>query len=157
MQLGEVERLRGELSEFVADVFASLPRRDQRGWGGRYLRGPMLGGRRKSIQPMAERLSDGNMQALQQLVNQSPWGPLPVRRWIAECLCGAVGPHGVGGRRRVVPQVRQGIGGGDPAVLTLLANRCLPMLGDPLHEGYSMVKPGSSGLPRPWVSLVRRR
>ncbi|MFE2071215.1 IS701 family transposase [Streptomyces sp. NPDC059467] len=93
MRLGEVERLRGELAEFVADVFASVPRRDQRRWGECYLRGLMLDGRRKSIQPMAERLPDGNMQALQQFVNQSPWDPLPVRRRIAERLCAAIGPE----------------------------------------------------------------
>ncbi|MFC8295381.1 IS701 family transposase [Streptomyces sp. NPDC057242] len=93
MRLGEVERLRGELSEFVADVFASLPRRDQRRWGGCYLRGLMLEGRRKSIQPMAERLPDGNMQALQQFVNQSPWDPLPVRRRIAERLSETIAPE----------------------------------------------------------------
>ncbi|MEU7277732.1 IS701 family transposase [Streptomyces sp. NPDC045431] len=93
MRLGEVERLRGELSEFVADVFASFPRRDQRRWGGCYLRGLMLDGRRKSIQPMAERLPDGNMQALQQFVNQSPWDPLPVRRRIAERLSEAIAPE----------------------------------------------------------------
>jgi SRSO17 transposase len=63
MRLGEVERLRGELAEFVADVFASLPRRDRRRWGECYLRGLILDGRRKSIQPMADRLPDGNMQA----------------------------------------------------------------------------------------------
>ncbi|WP_199835774.1 MULTISPECIES: transposase, partial [unclassified Streptomyces] len=79
MRLGEVERLRGELAEFVADVFGSLPRRGQRRWGVCYLRGLMLDGRCKSIQPMAERLPDGNMQALQQFVNQSPWDWLPVR------------------------------------------------------------------------------
>ncbi|CAM5635265.1 IS701 family transposase OS=Streptomyces rochei OX=1928 GN=G3I25_06615 PE=4 SV=1 [Streptomyces rochei] len=93
MRLGEVERLRGELSEFVADVLASLPRRDQRRWGECYLRGLMLDGRRKSVQPMAERLPDGNMQALQQFVNQSPWDPLPVRRRIAQKLCEAVRPE----------------------------------------------------------------
>ncbi|MFE5628262.1 transposase [Streptomyces sp. NPDC056543] len=53
----------------------------------------MLDGRRKSIQPMAERLPDGNMQALQQFVNQSPWDPLPVRRRIAERLREAVNPE----------------------------------------------------------------
>jgi hypothetical protein len=58
-----VDGLRGELAEFVADVFGSFPRRDQRRWGECYLRGLMLDGRRKSIQPMAERLPDGNMQA----------------------------------------------------------------------------------------------
>ncbi len=88
-----MERLRGELAGFVADVFASVPRRDQRRWGECYLRGLMLDGRRKSIQPMAERLPDGNMQALQQFVNQSPWDPLPVRRRIAERLCEAVRPE----------------------------------------------------------------
>ncbi|MFF5553265.1 transposase [Streptomyces olivaceoviridis] len=44
-------------------VFGSFPRRDQRRWGECYLRGLMLDGRRKSVQPMAERLPDGNMQA----------------------------------------------------------------------------------------------
>lgn len=53
----------------------------------------MLDGRRKSIQPMAERLPDGNMQALQQFVNQSPWDPLPVRRRISERLTKAVRPE----------------------------------------------------------------
>jgi hypothetical protein len=61
--------------------------------GGRYLRGLMLDGRRKSIQPMAERLPDGNMQALQQFVNQSPWDPLPVRRRIAERPAEAITPE----------------------------------------------------------------
>ncbi|MEU7516778.1 IS701 family transposase [Streptomyces sp. NPDC042898] len=93
MRLGEVERLRGELAEFVADVFGSLPRRDQRWWGECYLRGLMLDGRRKSIQPMADRLPDGNMQALQQFVNQSPWDPLPVRQRIAERLCEVIQPE----------------------------------------------------------------
>ncbi len=88
-----MERLRGELSEFVADVFASVPRRDQRRWGACCLRGLMLDGRRKSIQPMAERLPDGNMQALQQFVNQSPWDPLPVRQRIAQRLTEVVTPE----------------------------------------------------------------
>lgn len=55
--------------------------------------GLMLGGRRKSVRPMAERLPDGNMQALQQFVNQSPWDPLPVRRRIAEWLSRAIRPE----------------------------------------------------------------
>jgi SRSO17 transposase len=53
----------------------------------------MLDGRRKSVQPMAERLPDGNMQALQQFVNQSPWDPRPVRRRIAERLVEAITPE----------------------------------------------------------------
>lgn len=88
----QVEDLRAELAEFVADVFASVPRRDQRAKGDCYLRGLMLDGRRKSIQPMAERLPDGNEQNLQQFVNQSPWDPVPVRRRIAERMVPLIGP-----------------------------------------------------------------
>ncbi|CAL9575554.1 hypothetical protein SUDANB145_04916 [Streptomyces sp. enrichment culture] len=88
-----MERLRGELAEFVADVFASVLRRDQRRWGDCYLRGLMLDGRRKSVQPMAGRLPDGNMQALRQFVNQSPWDPLPVRQRIAERLSEVITPE----------------------------------------------------------------
>lgn len=57
------------------------------------MRGLMLDGRRKSIQPMAGRLPDGNMQALQQFMDQSPWDPLPIRRRIAARLSGVVRPE----------------------------------------------------------------
>ncbi|MEV3856318.1 IS701 family transposase, partial [Streptomyces sp. NPDC050095] len=46
MDAYEVDRLRAELEFFVSDVFASVPRKDQRAWGGCYLRGLMLDGRR---------------------------------------------------------------------------------------------------------------
>ncbi|MFB7618601.1 IS701 family transposase [Kitasatospora sp. NPDC056181] len=83
MDLGEIEQLRVELAGFVSEVFATVSRRDTRGWGDCYLRGLMLDGRRKSIQPMAERLPDGDMQALQQFVNQSPWDHAAVLRAVA--------------------------------------------------------------------------
>jgi SRSO17 transposase len=69
--LGEVRRC---LEAFVDDVFdGALQRSEQRKWGAVYLRGLMLDGRRKSIEPMAARLEDGDEQCLQQFVNQSPW------------------------------------------------------------------------------------
>ena len=80
----EVNRMRAMLAFFVADVFASMPRKDQRAKSDCYLRGLMLDGRRKSIQAMAARLSDGNEQNLQQFVNQSTWDPVPVQRRLAE-------------------------------------------------------------------------
>lgn len=79
--------------EFVAEVFASLKRKDQRGWGDCYLRGLMLDGRRKSIQPMAERLPDGNMQALQPFVSQSTWDHVPVLRAVAAKVTAAICPE----------------------------------------------------------------
>ncbi len=88
----QVNGLRAELAEFVADVFATVPRRDQRSKGDCYLRGLMLDGRRKSIQAVAGRLPDGNEQNLQQFVNQSTWDPTRVRRRIAERMVGLIGP-----------------------------------------------------------------
>lgn len=85
--------LRAALGLFVADVFASVPRKDQRAKGECYLRGLMLDGRRKSIQPMAARLPDADMQALQQFVSQSPWDWTPVRRRIAKRLCQVIRPQ----------------------------------------------------------------
>lgn len=93
VDLTEVEELREDLEVFCAEVFASIPRRDTRGWGNCYLRGLMLEGRRKSIQPMAERLPDGDMQALQQFVGQSPWDPAPVQRRIATKVSQAIAPE----------------------------------------------------------------
>jgi SRSO17 transposase len=74
------------------------PRKDQRRWGQTYLRGLLLDGKRKSIEPMAARLTKGDPQAdayaleqaLQQFVNQSPWGPTPVRRRLAERMTTAL-------------------------------------------------------------------
>ncbi|WNZ12515.1 IS701 family transposase [Streptomyces sp. 11x1] len=93
MDAHEVNRARATLALFVADVFASVPRKDQRAKGDCYLRGLMLDGRRKSIQPMAERLPDGNEQNLQQFVNQSTWDPVPVRRRIAQRMVPRIGPE----------------------------------------------------------------
>ena len=47
----EVARIRGRLEAFADDLFASLPRADQRARGQCYLRGLMLDGRRKGGVP----------------------------------------------------------------------------------------------------------
>jgi SRSO17 transposase len=79
----ELARVRGRLIEFASEVFASMARKDQRRWGEVYVRGLMLDGKRKSIEPMAARLPDGDEQCLQQFVNQSPWEEVAVRRALA--------------------------------------------------------------------------
>jgi SRSO17 transposase len=79
----DLARVRGRLVEFAAEMFASMARKDQRRWGEVYLRGLMLDGKRKSIEPMAARLADGDEQCLQQFVNQSPWDEVAVRRALA--------------------------------------------------------------------------
>lgn len=75
------------LALFVADVFASVPRKDQRAKGDCYLRGLMLDGRRKSIQAMAARLPDGNEQNLQQFVNQSTGARCPSNGGLLSGCC----------------------------------------------------------------------
>jgi hypothetical protein len=57
------------LEELAAEVFAPLVRRDQRDRGTTYVRGLLLDGWRKSMQPMAERL-DVDHQRLQQFVRR---------------------------------------------------------------------------------------
>ena len=88
----ELTRIRGRLEAFAEDVFASLPRADQRARGECYLRGLLLDGRRKSVEPMAQRLGEVHYQALHHFVAVSPWDWRPVRRRLAELLCGALGP-----------------------------------------------------------------
>ena len=79
----ELARVRGRLVEFAGEMFSPMARKDQRRWGEVYLRGLMLDGKRKSIEPMAARLADGDEQCLQQFVNQSPWDEVAVRRALA--------------------------------------------------------------------------
>src|SRR6266568_5755707 len=98
-----LRRMRKRLVAFAEDVFTSMPRKDQRARGESYLRGLLLDGKRKSIEPMAARLAaadaDGQgegvrdlEQALQQFVNQSPWDPVPVRHRLAERMTAAIRP-----------------------------------------------------------------
>jgi SRSO17 transposase len=89
---GELAAVRGRLEAFADDIFESLPRKDQRARGECYLRGLMLDGRRKSIEPMAQRLGEVHYQALHHFVGVSPWDWGPVRRRLAERLVGALAP-----------------------------------------------------------------
>src|SRR4051812_20767087 len=84
MTPGELAAVRGRLEEFAAEMFAPLARRDQRDKGATYVRGLLLDGRRKSMQPMAERLGVDH-QGLQQFVSSSTWAVEPVRERLARC------------------------------------------------------------------------
>lgn len=89
----ELARVRGRLVAFAEEMLAPLQRSDQRRWGEVYLRGLMLDGKRKSIEPMAVRVADADEQCLQQFVNQSPWEWGPVRARLARRLSAAIGPE----------------------------------------------------------------
>lgn len=89
----QLARVRGRLVEFAGEMFEPMRRKDQRRWGEVYLRGLMLDGKRKSIEPMAARVEDGDEQCLQQFVNQSPWQWAPVRERLAVRMSGAIAPQ----------------------------------------------------------------
>jgi SRSO17 transposase len=78
----ELSVVRQRLEAFAAEVFAPLTRSDQRAKGVTYLRGLLLDGRRKSMQPMAERLGVDH-QGLQQFVTTSTWDTAAVRARLA--------------------------------------------------------------------------
>jgi SRSO17 transposase len=79
----QIERCRGRLGHFLAEMLDSLGRRERRHWGGVYVRGLLLDGERKSVGAMVARLPDGNEQNLQQFVSQSPWEWEPLWRRLA--------------------------------------------------------------------------
>lgn len=85
---------RTALIEFAEEVYAPLARCDQRAKAEQYVRGLLLEGRRKSIQPMAARLVDGDEQGLQQFITDSPWDDRPVRRRLARRMTGEIAPEG---------------------------------------------------------------
>ncbi|MEA2130359.1 MAG: hypothetical protein QOJ85_3250, partial [Solirubrobacteraceae bacterium] len=85
---------RAGLVAFAEEMYGSLARCDQRAKGEQYVRGLLLEGRRKSIQPMAARLPDGDEQGLQQFICDSPWDDVPVRRRLARRMTKEIEPEG---------------------------------------------------------------
>jgi SRSO17 transposase len=79
MDARKLTKLRADLTSFLDDVAGTLGHPRRRHWCDAYLRGILLDGHRKSVEPMAARLKaiergDGDYeQALQQFLNQSPW------------------------------------------------------------------------------------
>ncbi|MFB0631117.1 IS701 family transposase [Streptomyces sp. AB3(2024)] len=92
MRAGELVAVRGRLEEFASEVFAPMVRRDQREKGALYVRGLLLDGRRKSMQPMAERLGVDHQQ-LQQFMTSSTWQVEDVRAGLAWRAVRAVRPQ----------------------------------------------------------------
>lgn len=83
MKPREIERFRSKLGAFLTDIVLPMGRKERRQHAEEYVRGLLMDGERKSIEPMADRLPDGNVQALQQFVNQSPWPSDQVRASLA--------------------------------------------------------------------------
>jgi SRSO17 transposase len=79
MDARKLTKLRKDLTSFLDEVAGTLGHPRRRRWCDAYLRGVLLDGHRKSVEPMATRLKtieqgdEDYEQALQQFLNQSPW------------------------------------------------------------------------------------
>jgi SRSO17 transposase len=94
VRAADLEAQRAALIEFAAEMYRPLVRCDQRAKGEQYVRGLLLEGRRKSIQPMAARLPDGDEEGLQNFITDSPWDDEPVRRRLARRMTAEIQPEG---------------------------------------------------------------
>lgn len=92
MTENEMQRCRRRLEQFLLDLLEPLGRSERRHWSSVYVRGLLLEGERKSIEPMAARLPEGNVQAMQQLIGQSPWPWAPVWERLARRMTAELEP-----------------------------------------------------------------
>jgi len=79
----QLSALDKRLDRFLAELTAPMGRTERRQWAKIYLQGLLLDGERKSIEPMADRLAQADVQALRQFVGQSPWPVEAVQRPLA--------------------------------------------------------------------------
>jgi len=82
------ERLKG----FLDEMLVTLGRSERRQWGDVYVRGLLTASGRKATASMAAHVSDGNVQAMQQFIGQSPWPWEPLRKGLAQRMTAALSP-----------------------------------------------------------------
>jgi SRSO17 transposase len=67
-----------DLERWLEPFVAGLRRAEQRRWAPVYLKGLILPGERKSIEPMAARVAPGDLQQLHHFLSTSPWATAPL-------------------------------------------------------------------------------
>src|SRR4051812_24682795 len=86
------KRWEDELERWLEPFLQRLRRKAQRRWAPIYLKGLLLPGERKSVEPMAARVAPADTQQLHHFVSTSPWATAPLedelvkaadRRWSA--------------------------------------------------------------------------
>src|SRR3954464_7639729 len=83
----ESERSRGwegALERWLAPFLAALGREAQRRWAPVYLKGLILPGERKSVEPLAARVAPGSTEQLHHFIGGSPWVTGPLEAVLAE-------------------------------------------------------------------------
>jgi SRSO17 transposase len=80
-----------ELERWLGPFLARLRRREQRQWAPFYLKGLILPGERKSVEPMAARVAPGDTQQLHHFVSTSPWATAPLEEELVRAADRLVG------------------------------------------------------------------
>jgi SRSO17 transposase len=90
--VGAAPGVKQRLGAFMTDIAAGLGRSEQRRCAGLYARGLLEAGARKSLEPIVARLGeDGDYEALQHFLADSPWDPALIQRAVAERVAPEIG------------------------------------------------------------------
>jgi SRSO17 transposase len=103
----------GELGRWLEPFLGRLRRQAQRRWAPFYLKGLILPGERKSVEPMAARVAPGDLQQLHHFVSTSPWATAPLEDELvkaADRLVGGPGAVLVVDDTALVKQGRRSVG-----------------------------------------------
>lgn len=95
MQPAQLHAAERRLDRFLGDLVPLLGRVERQTQAGLYVRGLLLDGERKSIEPMSARLPGADVQALRQFVNQSPWDWGPVQAALTGLMLDRLLPEAV--------------------------------------------------------------
>jgi SRSO17 transposase len=151
-----------ELGRWLEPFLVRLRRRAQQHWAPFYLKGLILPGERKSIEPMAARVAPGDVQQLHHFVSTSPWPTAPLEEELvkaADQLLGGPdavlvvddtalvkqGRHSVGVKRQYCGQL------GKRANCQALVSLTLAQAAVPVCVGLRLF------LPEDWCSDAGRR
>jgi SRSO17 transposase len=86
-----LKSLETRLTRFLEELIEPMGRSERRHWARVYVQGLLLDGDRKSIEPMADRIPEADVQALRQFVGQSPWAVEHVQQRLAEKVVDLLG------------------------------------------------------------------
>src|SRR3954469_22832775 len=107
------KRWEDELERWLEPFLQRLRRKAQRRWAPIYLKGLLLPGERKSVEPMAARVAPADTQQLHHFVSTSPWATAPLEDELvkaADRLVGGPDPALVVDDTALVKQGRHSVG-----------------------------------------------
>src|SRR3954465_9185533 len=97
-----------ELERWLWPFLARLRRKEQRRWAPFYLKGLILPGERKSVEPMAARGAPADTQQLHHFVSTSPWATAPLEDELVKAADRLVGGPDAALGVDETPLVKQG-------------------------------------------------